>query len=922
MAETADPPDLDFDIEDEKFRVQLHLVLKLLTFEWEANLELLATKLQELCQKYIKHKSSLKGVTDAIIPVQVAIDAVKVGGNALANAYTSIPVQVVDTADQTIKGAVEAARTQTNSALAKGSAALATGTAILARGNAAIAEGNALLNAYVPASVTAKVDETVQEAVEAAKAKGTAVVEAYVPVKVVQQADTATKLAKGVASRLLWGSSSEVPDTASGDDYKTADTGLSSKAESHSGKSAETAQEGVVQEGVVQEEVERQRELVYDETIDETSCHLIITNPTFEDKLDDAGGKQWLTTTLLTVLSGTVPSDDATQPKPELKDDNYGDFHYATKSVTVPLLQSTEPDAKPLESRLYLRFANFMAKPASAEDVQNLIKTTLYPSTNHTGKIESYSGTELVPSALDFQEAWDREVLAEWYRGANLLWSGDPPENDEDAKEGDGSGSPGLGGIVGALPLGNASGLVKSALEVGEVAVDMIESSKDDKKETKIEARIEAKDDKDPDTKTKVETKVEMKVAETLNANGSAQAGPSLIETAVETVVHEGASQIEAKVVETAAAALGKSEASILKSVAAIEETEASLVKSAVALGQSEPLGGAAIDLVEQKTAIATSVAELAQSKDSLVQSAVALGASKSSMFGTALKIADTVGESMGVDLIDTDKLSNGKEKKLTGWEKLKAEFPCPIDYPADHEYKAKFTMAVDDCIPSLKSAEGALSCILELYFAKSTPGYTADSFRDRQLLNKLLVATHRVVVTFICSENMVRYVTGVESAPLGDNLLDTGLDGVEAALGMLGPNPAAMVAAGVLKAGRELAEKKKKDAAAKFQKKSTSILRKLWFLTTEVYAFIWFTGSPQLDGKFEFLSSFHRANFKLIRERRVGVYEEDEQPPLDLPEDYFMYLQEQTILLKDFTEEFEGHSKEMVEGLDKIIAV
>ncbi|KAF3911258.1 hypothetical protein AA313_de0202932 [Arthrobotrys entomopaga] len=597
--------------------------------------------------------------------------------------------------------------------------------------------------------------------------------------------------------------------------------------------------------------------------MDESSCHLIITNPIFEDKLDDAGGRQWLTNTLITALTGIVPSDDPTQPKPELKDDNYGDFYYATKSVTNWYHQ--------LQIFKKLGIVRF-----------------------------SQNGIEGHP----FFGAEIRQVMTKRPRTRTVRVQVR------------------RGGLVGALPLGNASSLVKSAMEVGEVAIDVIESKKDEKKETKIEAKIEAKDDMDPNFKGKVETKVEMKVAETINANGSAEAGPSLIETAVETVVQEGASQLEAKVVETAAAALGQSEASILKSVAAIEQTEASLAKSAVALGQSGPqLAGTAADMVEQKTAIAKSATELAKSKDSLVQSAVALGTSKSSMFGTVLRVADTVGESVGIDLIDTDKLNSGQEKKLTGWDKLKAEFPCPIDYPADHEYKAKFTMAVDDCIPSLKSTQRALSRILELYFAKSTPGYTEDLIRDRRLLNKLLVATHRVVITFICSENMIRYVTGVGAAPLGDNLLDTGLDGVEAALGMFGPNPAAMVAAGVLKAGRELAEKKKKDAAAKFQKQSTSILRKLWFLTTEVYAFVWFTGRPQPDGRYEFLSSFHRANFKLIRERRVGVYEEDEQPPLELPEDYFMYLQEQTILLKDYTDELEGHSKEMLEGLDKILA-
>ena len=78
-------------------------------------------------------------------------------------------------------------------------------------------------------------------------------------------------------------------------------------------------------------------------------------------------------------------------------------------------------------------------------------------------------------------------------------------------------------------------------------------------------------------------------------------------------------------------------------------------------------------------------------------------------------------------------------------------------------------------------------------------------------------------MITYICSENVVRYVTGIEADPVGDSIMASGLNGVETVLGFMGPNPAAMAAASVLKAGRSMAEQKKKDAAAEFQRKCKS---------------------------------------------------------------------------------------------------
>ncbi|EPS45849.1 hypothetical protein H072_249 [Dactylellina haptotyla CBS 200.50] len=891
--------DVDFDIEDEKFRVQLHLVLKLLTFEWEANLELLAAKLQELCLKYLQHKAKVNGVVEAVVPVKVALDAVKSKGAAIVDAYTAIPVQVTDRADKTVREAVEAAKTRGNAL-------------VDAVGAAAIAQGNAVINAYVPTAVTEQADKTVLEAIDIAKAKGSAVVDAYVPVVVVDQADKAAKQAKRLMSRVMW--ASDIPDTK-GERTEESEIEATSAADGNATNTPATEAE------MAPEEVKVSRALVYDETINEDNCNLIITNPRFEDKLDAEGCRSWLTISLLTALSGVVPSEDPTQPLPELEGDSYGDFYYSTQLAEAPTIPSSGLGNKSLESRLYLRFIKSATTEPAVIDIGHLMRNTLYPSSKHVIKVVGYQGTQIVPAGSDFQDIWDQEILGDWYRGAALLWSAELLDASADSKDGDKSDSSGLVDAIGAvLPIGNASGLTKSALKIGEVAVEVLESD-DDKKETIVEATVETKDKSNATIEAKVEAKVALKVTDVPETNGSADAGSSVIESTLESTIETVKEELTTKLVESTAAAIGKSEASILESAAAIGETEASLVQSALALGKSEPaLPNSTPELLESKTALVESAVELAKSKDSLVQSAVALGKSKDSMLGTALKIADTLGESVGVDIIDTDNLDNGKDKKLTGWEKLKAEFPCPIDYPADTEYKAKFTLAVEDCIPSLVSAQASLSKILELHFAKSTPGYTPDAFRDRQVLNKLLIATHRLVVAFICSENMIRYVTGVEEVPLGDDLLDTGLDGVEAALNMMGPNPAAMVVGGVLKAGRGIVEQKKKDAAAKFQKGSTSILRKLWFLTTEVYAFLWFTRVAGSDGKYEFISTFHKANFKIIRENRVRVYEEDEQPPLELPEDYFMYLQEQTILLKDYTDELEAHAKEMLEGLDNII--
>ncbi|KAF3934655.1 hypothetical protein ABW20_dc0103454 [Dactylellina cionopaga] len=799
MTETDSPDPTTAEIEDERFLVQLQLVLKLLTFEWEANLELLAVKLHELCGKYLQHLETTKPKTTNV---------------TVMNEDPPVIAPIITKRQPTAKAAKR----------------------------------------FVAFLVAPDVPDSEPEA-------------ARVDTKELSNGDHGANTA---------------PEAEANDQTK---------------------------------EVEPPITQLYDENLDPDTCHLIVSHPTFKDSLPPAlvnkqtgeltGGptgetagenageavgepsgkldqepsgelngepddhvlgsedyKSWVNSSLIKVLSTHKPPNGK-QPAatPEVKN-NYENYYFVNREVT-DMLSDTKTTI------LYIRFENLTILPSLTDEVQHIIRNALYPSHKSITGVPAYIGTEIVPAPnTDFQDVWDREVLAEWYRGAALLWSLEVFEPFTDPKgEADSSG---LGGLIGALPLGSATSLAQSALAITDVVTDIIEPEDGDgsKKKAVVEATVEAKGDSDSKVEAKIEATVEMKITEIPDTADASESGPSIIESAIESAVEAGKAQLEAKLVESTAAAIGKSEAALLESTLALGKTEASLVESAVALGKSEAalVESTLADVVDTKASLLESAVDLANSKDSLLQSAAALGKSKSGWLGTAIKVGDMVGESMGVDLIDTSDMGDEKETVLTGWEKLKSEFPCPSDYPADKDYKEKFTSSIEDCIPSLKSTETALSKV----------------------------------------------------DPAGGSALNAGLDGVEKALGFLGPNPAAMVAAGVLKAGREMAEKKKKDAAAAFQGKSTNILRKLWFLTTEVYAFIWFA-KPTSDGKYTFPSAFHKSSFKLIREKRVGIYT-DEDMPLDLPEDYFIYLHEQTVLLQSYTEELETHAKEMVEGLDSVI--
>ncbi|KAK6351892.1 hypothetical protein TWF718_005036 [Orbilia javanica] len=821
MSETSEEP---FDIEAERFLVQLQLALKLLNFEWEANLELLATKLQELCQKYLDHLAKVRSTKPNGI----------LGASAAGSADVTASVN--------------------------GNANGTNGVSQKPNGISALLD--------VPDA-----DTNGQEAVESN------------------------------------GSAPEV-------------NGLDTKTHDVDGQTSDS---------------ESSKKQVYDDALERESCHLIISHPNFRNTNENEY-KTWINENFISIIDFALKNKSDKQ-KGDLETDieEYGDYTFTYSEDSVSELQNPQ---------LYVRLENLTKAPLTVEDIQYLMQNTLYPSTETVSKFPAFAGTELIPVPnTEFQDAWDRESLAEWYRGAALLWGGEPFTEEPAASGGSAGGVPpvaGLaGGLLGAIPLSSVAKSAAAITDVSaitDVATNIIKSGDETTKESKIEAKIETKDKDGNQTTVEAKAKVEVKVSEhevpdtaegatTPAASDAGEAGPSTstITAVIEAVVEAGAEELKEAIVESTAA-IEQSEAALVQSTMALAETQTALVESAVALGKTEAAlaesKAAVTEVLESKTALVTSALDLGKSKDSLVKSAISLGKSKSSLFGTVLKFVDKTGEAFGVDLIDDKLYEDGPEDggQLTGWDKVKSEFPCPFGYPPDREYKLKFTKSVEDCLPALATAEEALSKIIDIHSPVSAAPFNVTSIAGRYILNRFLVATHRVVITYICSENVVRYATGVEADPAGGSLMSSGLDGVEKVLGFMGPNPAAMAAAGVLKAGRNMAEQKKKDAAAEFQRKSKKLLRKLWFLTTEVHAFLWFT-KPQTGGKYEFDTAFHKASWKLVRENRAGLYAEEEKPRLttDVSEDYFIYLQEQTLMLKEYTNELEVEAKEMIAALEKV---
>ncbi|RVD81345.1 uncharacterized protein DFL_009211 [Arthrobotrys flagrans] len=812
MSETSEEP---FDIEAERFLVQLQLALKLLTFEWEVNLELLATKLQELCRKYLDHLEKVKSA--------------KVNG-----------VSGVETGSTTVADSPNG----TNGVPKKPTEVL------------------------VPLDGPDAGGET------------------------------------GGAADLI-----EPASQINGLDTRTSDVNDSTS------------------------DSEPSKTQIYDETLPQESCHLIISNPNFQNGNNSEEYKTWINENFIGVVDLAL-KNKSVRPGGDTEADvvkEYGDYTFT---------HSDDSTSETGSSRLYIRLENLTRAPLTVENVQYLMQNTLYQSTETISKFPGFARTEIIPVPnTEFQDAWDREILAEWYRGAALLWDGESFVEDSAAKGGSGGGAPPVAGLagnlLGSIPLSSvakSAAAITDVSAIADVATNIIRSDDEIKKESTIEAKVETKDQ--DGTQTTVEAKVEVKVSEvpdtaegasTPPTSDAAEAGPSTstIETVIEAVVKAGSEELEEATVESTAA-IQKSEAALVESTVSLAGAQTSLVESAVALGKTEAVlaesKAAVTEVLESKAALVTSALDLGKSKDSLLKSAISLGKSKSSLFGTVLTFVDKTGEAFGVDLIDDRLYEDGADDggNLTRWDKVKSEFPCPFDYPPDKEYKLKFTISIDDCLPSLTTAEDALSKIIDIHSPASAPPFDVTSIPGRYVLNKFLIATHRIVIAYICSENVVRYVTGIEADPAGGSIMSSGLDGLETALGFMGPNPAAMAAASVLKAGRSMAERKKKDAAAEFQRKSKTLLRKLWFLTTEVYGFLWFT-KPQTSGKYEFDTAFHKASWKLVRGNRAGIYAEEEKPRLttDVSEDYFIYLQEQTLMLREYTKELEVQAKEMMEELE-----
>ncbi|KAK6510152.1 hypothetical protein TWF481_004865 [Arthrobotrys musiformis] len=688
------------------------------------------------------------------------------------------------------------------------------------------------------------------------------------------------------------------------------------------------------------------RTQVFDETLSQESCHFIVSHPKFGNEVNSEQYRAWIDEYFINVVD--LPLKSKKKSKLALSDGKadgakadvagYGDFTFT---------QSTDSGSEAESSRLYVRLDNLTKSPLTVEDVQYLMRNTLYPSVDTVSKFPGFVDAEFIPVPnTEFQDAWDREALAEWYRGAALLWGGEPfAEVAAADKGGSGSGAgvgmppvAGLAGnLMGALPISN---VVKSAAAITDVsaitdvATNITKSENETKKESTIEAKVETKDE--DGTKAKVEAKVEITVSEIPDtAEGAStpatsdvgEPGPSVttvtaaVETVIEAVVEAGTEELKATIVESTTA-IQKSETEVIETTVALAEAQAS-----VALGKAEAAltesTAAATEILESKAALVTSTLEFAKSKDSLVQSAISLGKSKSSAFGTILKVVDKTGEAFGVDLIDDKLYMDGPQDsgKLTGWAKVRSEFPCPFDYPPDKDYKLKFTKSIDDCLPSLMAAEESLSKIIDTHSPASAISFDVKSIPGRFILNKFLIATHRIVITYICSENVVRYATGVEVDPAGGSMLSSGLNLMETGLGFMSANPAIALAAKALKAGRDMAGQGKMDAAAEFRRKSTALLRKLWLLTTEVHAFLWFT-KPEIGGRYEFDTAFHKASWKLVRENRALVYAEEEKPKLttDVSEDYFIYLQEQALMLKEYTDELRVQSKEMMEVLGKVL--
>ncbi|EWC48069.1 hypothetical protein DRE_02648 [Drechslerella stenobrocha 248] len=535
----------------------------------------------------------------------------------------------------------------------------------------------------------------------------------------------------------------------------------------------------------------------YKPDLDEKACHLILISPHLSNDMENCDLEAWMEDCLQKALPS--PIEEQSQAA-DAESTVWEDYEFVRKE---------DGTADAVSPKIYLRIDSLASSPSASKNIQQLMQNLLFVPTESDEEGPKYIGTEIVPVPdTEFQEVWDREALADWRRGASLLWTHGSLANPADS--GNTPRAQGsdllLGNLLGVKALdsipvaASAVTMAKSAVEIGNATTNAMRTGADLlKRGAEIDAQI----------RTTVKTKVKTKVPEG---------------TITTTKVSKVDSHVE---LPPPAAKPKKSGASAQKSepttpledpnmplLSALEFAAPIVAGSAPVEGNAEPSlvadAAEASDLGGIPEEQATKLTDPEQSE--------ANGEASAPLDDEAAGGSDVDGRRHDPeDDVESKPLPLPKPGAL---EKARKEFPCPEDYPDDKYYKAKFSRSVDDCIFSLKSADDALYKIISTHANDATPTFSVNSLEGRQLLSKLLVAIHRIVIMYICSENMIHQVTTAFDENQGVSVLSTGLDGVEVALGMLGPNPAALAAASILKAGRSMTKGREVKAAAKHQKK------------------------------------------------------------------------------------------------------
>ncbi|KAJ6260732.1 hypothetical protein Dda_4961 [Drechslerella dactyloides] len=627
--------------------------------------------------------------------------------------------------------------------------------------------------------------------------------------------------------------------------------------------------------------------------LDEQSCQVIVVNPSFNSEMRDDEYEVWLEGYFRKAL-----------PPSQTSGANGVALH------NYEFVKRDNEGGEPAYPQIYLRFETLATSISVSESVQSFMRNLLFLSKNNTIQSSEYIGTEIIPvPGTGFQDAWDREVLAEWWRGASLLWNERYLTDTIDFSAIGPSQGPELlvenlleVNPLDSMPLGSEATVTRLAVGTSNVTTNVVRVGADSSRHG---AQVNAK------FQTKVETKIEMKISE------PSPAVPAPVQIAQPELPSESGELVSnaTTLPQEAAAVSDKQEAGSIGAAGASMSSEA----PSLPVLEFVPLMPASSES-SAKSMTAVSIDKATRTDDLFgppEESPIFLPQPKAPTSDrTPNFIQDTtcINDASSCKLEDSINPEPKPVKPLSSLERAKRDFPCPEDYPDDKQYKAKFNRAVDDYILSLKSADEALDRVIKSHTANPSFIFVANSPEGRPLLNRLLVATHRAVITYICSENMIRYATGAAGQSEAENTLDAELDSVQAALAMLGPNPAAMAAATMLKAGRVVYDSKESEAAVKQQREMTAIIRKLWYLHTETYAFLWFT-KLESTGEYEFISPFHKYAWTLIRENSPSALERAGSLKT-VSNDYFIYLQEQALLVQSLTKDLEVQAKAMLEAL------